>query len=83
MSATMIKAKAAYGEVVCCSAVKSGTVPRVSMPPKISMEVRRPILSDSAPTIGWMSIKTSNATVMTTLATFACMPVVLTRYFCI
>src|SRR5213592_1688890 len=43
------RTKAAYGFDTSLSAYSSGTVQSVASPPNQSMEVRRPILSDSAP----------------------------------
>ncbi|CKU37215.1 Uncharacterised protein [Mycobacterium tuberculosis] len=52
--ATMMSTKASTGLVVCCRAVRMGTVASAPSPPNSSMLLRRPMRSDSAPNTGCM-----------------------------
>lgn len=55
------------------------SVPRV---PNQSIEVLRPMRSESMPNSGCISMYASRAKVITALAVLALIPAVLTRYFC-
>ena len=77
--ALMMSTNAITGLVTVCSVSKIGSVPR---PPNHSMDVRRPMRSDSMPNSGCISLYTNNAQVMIRLAVLTLMPAEFTRYFC-
>ncbi|MNJ33242.1 hypothetical protein D3C77_279230 [compost metagenome] len=81
-SARVISTKARNGLVTVFNAIRIGTVNTVPKAPNSSIELRRPIRSESMPKNGCMHMYRNSAPVMMKLAVLALMPAVFTRYFC-
>ncbi|MDZ3995670.1 hypothetical protein PspTeo4_44080 [Pseudomonas sp. Teo4] len=81
-NANVTSTKAMNGLVTVFSAISSGTVNTVPRAPNSSIELRRPIRSESMPKNGCSTMNRNSAPVMTKLALLAFIPAVLTRYFC-
>ncbi|MNC78229.1 hypothetical protein D3C75_1303950 [compost metagenome] len=81
-SARVTSTKAMNGLLTVFSAISNGTVNSVPKAPNSSIELRRPIRSESMPKNGCITMYRNKAPVITKLAFFAVMPAVLTRYFC-
>ncbi|MNJ66143.1 hypothetical protein D3C77_621950 [compost metagenome] len=78
----MISTKARNGLVTVFRVSRIGTVHKVPRAPNQSIELRRPIRSESMPNSGCMHMYRNSAPVMMKLAVLALMPAVFTRYFC-
>ncbi|MOA24176.1 hypothetical protein D3C78_1448470 [compost metagenome] len=82
ISAAMIRKNAPHQVVMVCRVVRIGTVNRVPRMPKAIRIGRRPILSDSPPTIGCRHMNRNSVAAEMVVESEMLMPTVFTRYFC-